>query len=302
MTGIRIFVDLVRANFLPASVSPFIFAVALAYNRGSEIPPLIFFLALFGVISGHLAANAANNYCDYLSGADDDDTLTTPFFGGTKVISSGQAAPGSALKASAAFGSAAVLSGIAISLIVKNPIFAILAVMASFFAIQYTARPLRLSYRGMGEASIFFLFGPFLIAGIYYLFSGTLSPDIFLMSLIPAGLIFAVIICNEIPDAITDRKAGKNNLVVILGANRGPALYAFGVCLSASALVLGVMAGTLSPAGLVCLVFYLMNIKAMKIIKSGRPVGRGMAEAGKMSVLAHFLVTVATALVLVLSA
>lgn len=295
MTGIMIFLKLVRANFLPASVAPFLLGSALAFREGYQITPFKFIAAMAGVISAHLAANTANNYYDYVSGADSRETVTTPFFGGTKVITSGEASTASALLTAVVLGFIAIFSGLAVFFVTKDPVFIYLTIGTAFLAAQYTAGPLRLSYRGFGEVVIFLLFGTLLVMGSFYLFSAVFSLESFLVSVIPGGLIFSVIVCNEIPDAETDIKAGKNTLVVILGRARGKALYAVGVCLSAIFFVCIVARGTLPPDAAVGMIFYVLAIRAFIVIKDHSCDIKFMTEAGKMTVMAHLLVTVTVA-------
>ncbi|MFA6635637.1 MAG: prenyltransferase [Candidatus Omnitrophota bacterium] len=283
--------DLVRANFLPASIIPFFLGAALAFHSGYELTALKLFIGLSGVISAHLACNASNNYYDHASGADGPCTVTTPFFGGTKIISSGEVSPAAAALTSAVFGIYAIFAGILIFFITENPVFIMVTAFSAILASQYTAGPFKLSYKGMGELVIFILFGPLLIVGSYYLFSENLSFDSLMLSFIPGGLIFAVIICNEIPDDGTDKKAGKKNLVVILGREKGKILYAAGVLFSAIFLAICVGKGVLPPVSAVSAIFYFIPVKVLREIRNNTNNISTMTKAGKLTVITHLLVT-----------
>lgn len=299
MSVLKTFAGLVRVNFLPASVAPFLLGTALAYNRGYSVPFAKFIAAVTGIVSVHLAGNAANNYYDYASGADGPETLTTPFFGGTKAIVSGAVSPAAALAATAVFGSISVLSGITIFFMMKDPVFLLMTAAGIFLTFQYSAAPLRLSYRGLGETAIFFLFGPGIIMGSYYLFSGSFSLDSFLVSLVPGFLIFNVIICNEIPDAATDIRAGKKNLISIMGKSRGKSLYAFGLYCSLLVLAVNVALGALPYAAAFSLIFYVMAGRALKIIIHKHTGTSGMIIAARLTVMAHVFVTLSMAGILI---
>jgi 1,4-dihydroxy-2-naphthoate octaprenyltransferase len=94
-----------------------------------------------------------------------------------------------------------------------------------FFGFFYSNKPIRWSYRGLGEILIGFCYGWLPIAAGFFLFTGFFSPQIFLLS-IPVGLsIFNVILINEFPDEDADRAIGKKNLVVRFGKERMGDLY-----------------------------------------------------------------------------
>jgi len=85
-----------------------------------------------------------------------------------------------------------------------------------FFFWFYTAPPVKLCYRGLGEP-------PHLLAGImipawgYLVITGTLDLKLLIFA-IPIGLFFLTVIFNfEIPDREADLHAGKSNLVVKKG-------------------------------------------------------------------------------------
>ncbi len=94
-----------------------------------------------------------------------------------------------------------------------------------FFGFFYSNKPLRWSYRGLGEILIGFCYGWLPIAAGFFLLAGFFSPKIFILS-IPVGLsIFNVILINEFPDEEADRAIGKKTLLVRFGKERMGDLY-----------------------------------------------------------------------------
>ena len=80
--------------------------------------------------------------------------------------------------------------------------------------------------RGFGEIAIFLAFGPLITWGTYYVMTGLLTWEAFILG-IPLGfLITAVIWINQFPDFEADRDAGKRNCVVRLGRDRSRVIYA----------------------------------------------------------------------------
>ncbi len=301
MTRIATLFKLTRINFVPASVLAFFMGSALAFREGYAVSPSRFFAAMIGVAAGHLAANTLNNYCDHASGADSLETQTTPFFGGTKVICSEEASPAAALLTAAILVFMAFISVWAVFVMTADAVFIILAVTAAFLGAEYTARPLRFSYRGMGEAVIFFLFGPMLVSGSFYLFSGFFSIGSFLLSLVPGGLIFSVIVLNEIPDADTDKKAGKNNLVVIAGKELAVFFYVSGAVVSALSLAVSVLKGILPPFAMAILLPYAAIFAVFAKMSERIPGAEGMSRFSGITVATHALVTLLVTAVLIVS-
>jgi 1,4-dihydroxy-2-naphthoate octaprenyltransferase len=101
--------------------------------------------------------------------------------------------------------------------------FALLGLLGGFF---YSTRPVRWVSTGVGELWIAFCYGWLPVAVGYYLQTAEITSLAHWLS-VPIGLtIFNVILLNEFPDYPADAAAGKKNLVVRLGQDRGAVLYA----------------------------------------------------------------------------
>ena len=80
--------------------------------------------------------------------------------------------------------------------------------------------------RGLGEIIIFFAFGPLITWGTYYVMSGRLTDQAFLLGFPLGFLITAIIWINEFPDYQPDKASEKRNLVVRLGLAPSRWIYA----------------------------------------------------------------------------
>ena len=108
----------------------------------------------------------------------------------------------------------------------------------------YTAKPVRLSSRyGLGELSIFLSFGPLLTLGTGFaianetiqLFSNEFYNLILLG--IPIGLLTTnILFINQYPDYSSDKKVGKNHLVVLLGKKLSRWIYAINLAVTVGSL------------------------------------------------------------------
>jgi len=216
--ALSVFQLLFRATRLPftiATVVPVLLGAAVAAYHG-YFNPLLLILTLVGAVSIHLGLNMANDYFDTKLGADEINKTPTPFSGGSRIIQYGLLTPSSVITLSTLF----YLMGIGIGLYLAFlrgfiPILSImlLGFLLSFF---YTAPPIKLAYRGLGELAVGTGFGPVIVMGSYYVQAQSfhITP---LLASIPVGILIALILyVNEIPDMQSDAKAGKITLVVRL--------------------------------------------------------------------------------------
>jgi 1,4-dihydroxy-2-naphthoate polyprenyltransferase len=87
-------------------------------------------------------------------------------------------------------------------------------------SVAYTAPPLRLKKRGLGEPDVFVVWGPLMVCGTYYSAVGNVGWNIVLASL-PYGLLCTTVLMGKHIDKIPfDEPLGIRTLPVILGAPR----------------------------------------------------------------------------------
>jgi len=130
----------------------------------------------------------------------------------------------------------------------------VIGVVGLIVSIGYTAPPLKLVYRGLGEIAVAVGFGPLMLLGAYVVQSGgSLSWEPFVASLPVALLVALILYVNEIPDRRGDAIAGKRTLPVrfskalVVRGYLGATVAAFGIVVG------GVAAGLLPWAALVAL-------------------------------------------------
>ncbi len=212
------FFRMVRLPFLVATLVPVLVGGGVAFYRGS-FEPLLLLLTFAGLAFIHMALNLANDYYDTLLGADPVNKRPTPFSGGSRAIIYGIVSPSEARTVFSGF--FAIGAGIGVYLaLIRGPL-EILALTAAgvFLAYYYTAPPLKLAYRGLGELAVFTGFGPVIVLGTYFVQTRALDLAALLAS-IPIGiLVMLILYVNEIPDAVFDSEAGKATLVTRLPKN-----------------------------------------------------------------------------------
>jgi 1,4-dihydroxy-2-naphthoate octaprenyltransferase len=183
-------------------------------------------LTVAGIFFIEVAKNASGEVFDFDSGADlavgREDR--SPFSGGKRVLVDALLSRRQTIGIAAvayALGSAA---GLAIAA-AREPGVLWLGATGMSLAFFYHAPPLRLSYRGLGEAAVAVSYGPLVCAGTYLVQRGGISAPVVLLSLPLGALIAAFLIVNEFPDYAADRFAGKRTLVVRLGRPRASRLF-----------------------------------------------------------------------------
>jgi len=216
-----------RAPFLSASLVPVLLGGFAAYYRTGSVSIRRLLVTLGGVACVHLGANLANDYFDYRTGCDNQNPEPTQFSGGSRVIQDGLVSSRAIIAASAAFFMAGAALGLYLNSLVPGNAVILIGIAGIAGGLFYTALPVKLSYRGLGEVTVFFCFGPLLVAGSYLVQTGRLDSYAFAVS-VPAGLlVLAILLVNEVLDVGWDRKGGKRTLVVALGRERGYRLFLF---------------------------------------------------------------------------
>lgn len=287
LSGVVRVVRALRLPFLTASVGP--------YLGGAFVPdvpfrPIRFVLGLTAVVCCHLSANLINDVADAESGADSADPEYHGFFGGSKLIQAG-AVPKSRYRA----------GGIVLGLVATGCVLVLAGLMRQamplwFFAVvlglawSYSQRPLQLSYRYLGELTVFGLFGPATVVGAAAIQRGALvfGPEV-LVSL-PLGLMTAgILLANEVPDAPTDAAAGKRNLVTLLGADRGWAAYL--LCCAVAWGMLGSMlrGGLIGPAGWSAMLSVPAGVGAATVLRRHPRDKHKLHASSKLAILAQGL-------------
>jgi 1,4-dihydroxy-2-naphthoate octaprenyltransferase len=119
--------------------------------------------------------------------------------------------------------------------------------------LAYTAPPLKLVYRGLGEIAVALGFGPIMLLGAYVVQTGTLSWEAAVASVPVAILIALVLYVNEIPDRPGDEAAGKRTLPVRLPAGTVTTAYLVSALAAFAVIVVGVVVQLLPPFTLLAL-------------------------------------------------
>lgn len=219
-----VFIRAARVPFLTGSLMPVALAAALAWWRGAWGGSFYFFLTLLGVAGLHTGGNLINDYYDSF-GSDPINRYATPFSGGSRVIQNGEMSQGNVRLLAYICLGLGVVCGLVL-IYYGRPWVALLGLFGLAAAYLYSASPVQLMSKGLGELTIFLAFGPVLTLGAYYALTGRASPEAFYVGLPLAFLITAILWINEFPDLEADTAAAKEHLVARLGLRRSRQVYA----------------------------------------------------------------------------
>ena len=218
-------VAITRLPFLSASWLPIIATLVWGLKTNLfELDWILFSLIFLGGSFLHLAANTYNDYFDWTSGT---DQLNNDYFlqlsGGSRAIELGLITEKRLFYLATSFLALSGILGIAIMSLLGNEKLGLLyyGLIGAFSAYFYTGTPLRLVARkGIGELLIGLNYGPLMTMGTVFAMTGIHNWDAFFFG-IPLGLLTTAILwINQFPDRASDKMAGKNHLVVILGLER----------------------------------------------------------------------------------
>ncbi|WP_132962459.1 prenyltransferase [Tepidimonas ignava] len=215
---------LVRPGFLWVTVAGVLLGLASAAACGCGFDVGRAALTLVLGLLAHAAANAWNDHHDALSGADAANPAPlSPFTGGSRVIQQGLASADDARRLALALAALVVLGGLWLALHAGGGLVLIgLAGLTLGWA--YSAPPLRLMARGLGELTVALAWW-LIVVGADYAERGQWS-WVPAASAVPFALLVAnILLINGVPDAPYDARVAKRTLAVRLGPVGVAALY-----------------------------------------------------------------------------
>ena len=268
MTKIFTWVVIMRLPFLSATIMPILVGAAVVKFMGLPVDWSLLGLTLLGGSLLHIGTNTSNDYFDHLSGTDsiNYNYSNKGLNGGSRGIQMGLITPAGVRNLTIIVFALSIVVGI--PLIQEAGIKVLWLGLIGFLSgLFYTAPPFRFSSRkGMGELLIGLNFGPLMVAGSALVQTGTLLPEAFLAG-IPLGfLIAAVVYVNEFPDHDSDKKTGKNTLIVVFGPEKARVGYVALVSGAFLSIVLLVLNGTLPSLVLIALLASYFGVTSIQTL------------------------------------
>ncbi len=219
MNAARIWFQAARPRTLPAAVAPVLVGTAVAATDDVFSVPR-FIACLLGALFIQVGANLSNDYSDARRGADTEDRL-----GPVRVTAGGLVPPKAVLVATWISFALAVVCGVYLIAVAGWELL-VLGVASIAAGVLYTGGPRPYGYAGLGEIFVFIFFGLVAVAGSAFAQLESWPAEAVILA-VPVGLLAsAILVVNNVRDADTDRRAGKNTLAVKLGREKARTLYA----------------------------------------------------------------------------
>jgi 1,4-dihydroxy-2-naphthoate octaprenyltransferase len=221
ISRLMLFMRAARAPFLTVSVMPVLIGSTLPFwlrPDGWQFSLGRLIEAVVAIVFLPAGANLGNGYYDHVSGADPANPNPGVLSGGSGLITGGALQPEFFLKSSIVCLVIGSVLGLHLALLTQSVLVLVLGVVGVALAHFYTAPPLRLVYRGLGELAVLLAFGVLPVMGAYFVQAESLSWRVVLASLPISFAVVLVLWINEVVDCEPDRATGKRNLAVLMGA------------------------------------------------------------------------------------
>jgi 1,4-dihydroxy-2-naphthoate octaprenyltransferase len=220
----RLLLRMTRPAFLTVTAVACLLGLstAAACTGGLKVPRALATLLL--ALVAHAGANVLNDYFDARNGADAaNDQGLFPFTGGSRLIQTGAVSVADTGRWAAFLLLALIPLGLWLA-VLSGPGLLAIGAAGLLLAWAYSAPPLALMSRGLGEAAVALAWWLVVIGADY-----TQRGHFFIIPAVAAvsfALLLAnILLINGFPDAESDARVGKRTLVVRLGPAPAAGLY-----------------------------------------------------------------------------
>jgi 1,4-dihydroxy-2-naphthoate octaprenyltransferase len=256
-----------RAGVLPMTITAGAIAGLLTV-RHPAFAAGWFALSFAGIVLAHVSNNLVNDLFDTDTGLDTDNyprALYAPH-----PILSGMISRRGLLRA-ALLVNLADVAILVVLVAARGWVVLAFGVAGVILNVAYTAPPLRLKKRGLGELDVLLVWGPLMIAGTVYAAIGTVPWQVW-PAAIPYGLLCTAVLMGKHIDKIPwDEAAGVRTLPVILGEPRARVLTQALMIGFYVAVVACVIAGALPWPSLAAFGALPLLLRALKALRRPRP-------------------------------
>lgn len=209
-----------RPHTLGVTLSGVLAACTLAWHQKGGLDWPVAIVTFLAAILIQIATNLLNDAGDYESGIDRGERL-----GPDRAVAKGWLGTRQVKQAGLGCLALAFVLGVYLVVVGGWPIV-LLGLVALFCGWAYTLGPAPISHGPLGEIFVWVFFGLAAVLGTYYLQTGTLSRQIWILGHMMGAFASAVMLVNNTRDAASDVLAGKYTLAVRIGLPACRLLYA----------------------------------------------------------------------------
>ena len=287
-----------RPSFLSITLIGVLLGFATAWYDGSSFQVSTAALTLVFALAAHAGANVINDYHDR-----DGDAINTgrlyPFTGGSRFIQNGVLSAEQTRRLGYGLLAAVIPAGLWLTAQAGAGLLLIgLAGLCAGWA--YSAPPLRLSARGLGEVAI--IAGWLLVVmGSDYVLRGSFATLPVVAGFGFAVMVASVLYINQFPDAVADAASGKRTLVVRLGSGAARGGYLLLVALAYGSVLGGVAAAVLPAPTFAVFAALAFSLAAARGLWHSAEKPAGLTGAIRHTILAAHLFAALLAAALVIA-
>ncbi len=278
-----------RPAFLLVSLLPVCVGTAAASYQGYSLQMGLFILAMLAILLLHAGVNVMNDYYDEQNGTDRLNTERIyPFTGGSRFIQNQILSAKQTLYFAWGLLGIAILLGLGLVWQTGSGLFWIGGI-GCLIGWGYSAPPLQLNSRGLGEPAVTLCMGSLIPLGAWYVQTQQLAWYPCVISLPLGLLVMNILLINQFPDAKADAASGKYHWVVRLGAVPAAWIYAANVVL-ALVILIGLIKCQLLPSlALISLLPLGLAMSAAVLVKRYALEPARLRSAIKMTIASAIL-------------
>lgn len=256
-----------RACVQPMTLTSAAIAGALA-ARAQGFDPLLYVLAAAGIVIAHASNNMINDYFDLRAGLDTEDYPRSQY--APHPVTAGVTDERGLRRAILIANALDAIIMVVLFVARGWPVIAF-ALAGLFISVFYVAPPLRFKAHGLGEPSVFLIWGPLMVGGTYFSATGDLPIEVVYASIPYAFLVTTVLFGKHIDKLPWDAQARVRTLPVMLGSARARSATVALIAGFYAAVVLLVIAGVISGWTLAVVLALPAARKTVRTYGRGRP-------------------------------
>jgi len=189
-----------------------LYLLSAGFSYGFLVP---FSLVLIGLVFAHAASNLLNDYWDAKHGIDTSQDYFRPKYMPHPSLSGMITSQG--LFSLGLAHLAGMLAIAAYLFALRGPLVLVFAGLGVLFLTMYAGGPVPLKRIGLGEPTVFVVWGPLMVGGTFYVLSGTFPLWVVIASIPYAVSVTTVLFGKHIDKIEYDTKLGVKTVPVLLG-------------------------------------------------------------------------------------
>ncbi|MBN2415201.1 prenyltransferase [bacterium] len=285
---------MIRAPFLSSIISPMLIGTFAGIYARDGFNPVNFILVMITGICLHIATNVYNDIYDTIQGTDRINVHRNEFSGGSGVLLDFPGQMNRMYMIARTALVTALVTSLLLVLRVAPPLRIIIILLygfSAFFSKYYTAAPVKLAYRGLGEVSVWFAFGPMAILMAAAAQGAAFHPVVIAAMPISGISTLSILLIGQMIDLDADAATGKRGISARLGNRTTAAVYlAIQILLCLNVIILGLFFFERGWPLLLSLVPYLIFLpKATRLLLGGYDTPEALKSAAGFNVKLHLL-------------